>query len=295
MKKIKNEIILILIVAMWGLSFSLTKPILNQMTVFNFLAYRFLIGGGMLFIILWIRGQIRMNQQVINSGIWTGILMFSAYYCHMVGLKMTSISNNAFIVGSSLIFIPFALKLLYKETVGVLTLLQIIIATFGLAIITLFGQKGGLNLGDYITLLGTIIFAIFTVVVEKSVRKYDVNSFTTVQLLTVGFLSLIMTTFQGEFVIHLPVVDFLNLIFMGIVLTGLFFFLLNQLQRDLSAASVTIIYTLEPFFAAVFAWLILREQAGLNVLAGGMLIMLSVLLPALQEMITTRQKRYEYP
>ena len=278
MKKSYAEISLIIIVALWGLSFSLTKPLLSKVGVFNFLTYRFLIGGLMLVLILAVTKNLKFNKSLVKSGIVSGVLLFIAFYGHMEGLKHTTVAKNAFIVGSSVIFIPILIYLLQKKKSSYMTLLQTTLAVLGLAMITLVSMSV-VNKGDIITLFGTAIYALYTIKVEKSVREHRTDVFTAVQLTTVGILSLVATL-----LFETPTMDFtpnewLSIAFLSIVLTGFFYYLLNNIQSVLSASNVTLIFTFEPFFATLFGWMFLKEAVGINVFIGGALIILSVLLP----------------
>lgn len=279
MKKIKWELSLIIIVALWGLSFSLTKPLLSKMGVFNFLAYRFVIGGGILMIILAITKNIKLSKEVIKSGITSGILLFAAFYCHMEGLKFTSISKNAFLVGSSVVFIPIAVYMIKKEKSSRLTLIQMVISLVGLGMITLISSRGGLNYGDVITAIGSLIYAFYTVLAEKSVRQHHVGTFTGIQLSTVGILSLGSTLAFEEVTTQFSGFEWLTILFLAVVLTGIFYGILGMVQKNLSAASVCVIFTLEPFFATIFGWVLFGEIITLTTVTGGLLILIAVLLP----------------
>ena len=280
MKKIKYEAVLILLVAMWGLSFSLTKPLLSKISVFNFLTYRFLGGGLVLVLLLLLTKRLKISKSLIKSASISGILLFVAYYCHIEGLKHTSIAKNAFIVGSTVIFIPAVVYIKTKLKTEMMTWIQTIIAISGLALITLT-DISTINKGDVITLIGTIIFAVYTVSIEENVKHYETDVFTAVQLMVVGILSLIFTvTFESPSFTFTGT-EWLTLAFLSFVLTGVFYYLLNGIQGKLSSSNVTIIYTFEPFFAVLFGWLFLKEAVSSHVIIGGFLIVISVVLPYL--------------
>ncbi|MCH4888402.1 DMT family transporter [Acidaminobacter sp. JC074] len=280
MKNIKYEAFLIAVVAMWGLSFGLTKPLLANLGVFNFLTIRFIGGGLSLMLLLMVTKRFNPNKSLIKAAVTSGFLLFAMYYCHMEGLKYTSVAKNAFIVGSTVIFIPAVVYIRTRVKTDRLTWFQTIIAILGLALITL-NDFSSLNRGDFITLIGTIIFAVYTVSIEHNVKKYDTDVFTAVQLTTVGvFSSIFMFAFET------PNFDFtgsewLTLAFLSLVLTGAFFYFLNIIQGKLSSSTVTLIFTLEPFFAVIFAWMLLKEAITMHVVTGGILIILSVSLPYL--------------
>jgi len=293
MKKNLASFSLTFVVMLWGLSFALTKPLLSYMGVFNFLSYRFVIGGVVLAIFLVIRRDFNFSKDMMRDAILAGAMFFAVFGLQTLGLKHTSIAKNAFIVGSSAIFIPFVKIVIFKTKQDMSTWLQVLFATTGLALITLTGPSGSLNFGDIVTLIGTILFAYYTIFIEQRINKYDILSFTTVQLLTVGCLSM-----AGMILFEIPTLPhstphLVSIISMGIFLTGFAYIVSNMSQRVISALSVTIIYTLEPFFAAIFGWVILSEVITSNMLIGAVLIFSSMLIPTVLDQRGQKRKTAE--
>lgn len=280
MKKNWPTFALISVVVLWGLSFSMTKPLLDYMGVFTFLTYRFLIGGISLLAFLLVTRRFTMNKRLLTEGILAGLLLFSAFVLHTLGLKYTSISKNAFIVGSSVIFIPLIKIIAYKIKQGLSQWLQVLLAAGGLALITLNGPGGSINFGDTVSLAGTLIFAYYTLFIETKIKNHRPLVFTAVQLLVVGLLSFgFMTLFETP-VVPYSSFDLISILLMGIILTGFAYVVANICQGKLSALHVTIIYTLEPLFASIFGWVLLSEYISANTYIGAVLILMSMLIPS---------------
>ncbi len=228
---------------------------------------------------------------MMKDGVIAGGMFFLVFGLQTLGLKHTSIAKNAFIVGGSAIFIPFVKIIIFKTKQDMSTWLQVLFATTGLALITLTGPSGSLNFGDMVTLIGTALFAYYTIFIEQRINKYDILSFTTVQLLTVGLLSLAgMIVFESP-TLPQSTTHWISVVSMGIFLTGFAYIVSNMSQRVISALSVTIIYTLEPFFAAVFGWIILSESITTNMLFGAVLIFTSMLIPTGLEQYSQKRKK----
>jgi len=291
MKKIHYELLMLLVVALWGSSFALTKPLLDKMGVFNFLAYRFIIGGLVLLLFLLATKKFIVNKEVLKSGITTGVLIFITFYFHNIGLKYTSIANNAFIVGSSVIFIPIIQYLIFKKKASSTIILQTITAIIGLALITLLNTKSQMNFGDIITLAGTVVYSFYTIIVQDHVRKFSVNVFVTIQLLTVGILSLISTFIFEKPTMDLAANEWINIIFLAVVITSIAYYLLSVVQKHLEATNVGLIFTLEPFFAVLFSWVFYHEIISLNMLIGGTLIFISMIMPYMSKKPYAIKKR----
>ncbi|WP_432663101.1 DMT family transporter [Wukongibacter baidiensis] len=279
MKRWKAEVIMILVVALWGVSFSLTKPILEDIEVFNFMAFRFLIGGCLLSIMLLLLGRMKIEREQLLGGAITGAVLFLAFAFHTIGLKYTSIAKNAFIVGSNVIFVPFIATFIRKQKQTRLTWAGTYLAILGLALVTLEGRQSNINFGDLMTLVGSIILAYYIILVEEYVKKYDATVIAAIQICTVGVLSLIVSLIIETPTISLSPQAWRGMLFLGVVCTAVAYLAANIIQKYIPATKMALIYTLEPIFAALFGWIFMSEVIGLQAMIGAMLIVISVAMP----------------
>ncbi|HSN66845.1 MAG TPA: DMT family transporter [Fusibacter sp.] len=284
MKHTLAELMLLISVAFWGSSFALTKPLLDTMGVFTFMASRFVVGGVILVLALLILGKFKPDKQQIKGGIITGVLLFLAFIFHTYGLKYTTVAKNAFIVGSNVIFVPIILTLIMKKAQSKIVWLSTSIALVGLALITLDGAQGGLNIGDLITVIGTVIVAFYILRVEAYVKQGNPLNIATIQVLTVGLLSLI-----PAFIFESPIADLSiqtltplmirNLLILSIGCTSIAYLLANYAQSIVSASRTALLYVFEPLFGAFLGWLILGEVVGIQGIIGALLITFATIMP----------------
>jgi drug/metabolite transporter (DMT)-like permease len=293
MKKGKAEIIMVVIVAMWGLSFSLTKPILRDIEIFNFMALRFLIGGFILSSILFLSGRLRfIREQLIGGGI-TGGVLFLGFVFHTIGLKYTTVAKNAFIVGSSVVFVPFMSTYIGKQKQSLIIWVGTCMAILGLALVTLEGHQGGINFGDLMTLIGSVILAYYIILVEEYVKKYDAILIAVTQINVVGLLSLIASFIVEKPTVNLSLEAWKSMLFLGIVCTALAYLLANVCQKHIPATNMALIYTLEPVFAALFGWIFLSESIGIQAVIGAIVIVISAGLPNIDLFIKKMGRRIQ--
>ncbi len=286
MKNTIAELMLLLSVAFWGSSFALTKPLLDSMGVFTFMSSRFVVGGIVLLVALSLLGKFKPNRQQIKGGIITGILLFLAFIFHTYGLKYTTVAKNAFIVGSNVIFVPIILTVIMKQTQSKIVWLSTFIALVGLALVTLDGAQGGLNLGDLITVFGTIIVAFYILNVEKYVKSGNPLNIATIQVMTVGILSIICA-----FIFESPITDLSikvltpimirNMLILSIGCTSIAYLMANYAQSIVSASRTALLYVFEPIFGAFLGWLLLGEVVGIQGIIGAILITFATIMPQL--------------
>jgi len=202
----------------------------------------------------------------------------------MSSFKYTTVAKNAFIVGSNVVFVPIILTFLMKQAQSRIVWFSTLVALLGLALVTLDGAQGGLNIGDLITVLGTVIVAFYILRVEVYVKNGNPLNIATVQVLTVGLLSLILA-----FIFESPITDLSfqaltplmlrNLLILSLGCTSLAYLMANYAQSIVSASRTALLYVFEPIFGAFLGWLLLGEVVGIQGIVGALLITIATIMP----------------
>lgn len=286
MKNIIAEILLLCAVALWGSSFALTKPLLDTMGVFTFMSARFVVGGIILITVLSLLRRFKPTKQQLKGGIITGTLLFLAFIFHTYGLKYTTVAKNAFIVGSNVIFVPIVLTFVYRQRQNKSVWISTVFALVGLGLVTLDGAQGGINIGDMITVIGTMIVAFYILKVDAYVKVGNPLNIATIQVLTVGILSLIPaflfeTPLQDLSLFELSPIAIRNLLILSVGCTSIAYLIANYSQSIVSASRTALLYVFEPIFGAFLGWMLLGEAVGIQGIIGAAIITIATLLPSL--------------
>ena len=139
------------------------------------------------------------------------------------------------------------------------------------------------NLGDLLTLICAVLFAFQVVYVDVFTKKYDYLPMVFVQLLITGVGGFLLTLIFSA--ASLETVRFSltgNLIF-AVVYTSVFASVLATIiqlkyQKVISPTKAGIIYSIEPIFAATFAYFLLNEKISNFGLIGCVLIFSGLIL-----------------
>jgi drug/metabolite transporter (DMT)-like permease len=271
----RAELALLLLAFFWGTTFPLVKIALNFCSPFLFLAIRFVLST----LIIWVvysKKISSLDNATLKAGIILGILLFLGFGFQTVGLKHTAASKSAFITGLFVIMVPPLSVLIVKEKPRLFSLIGVVLAVSGLW--TLTRPKGSeFNIGDLLTLFCAISFSFHVIYVQIYSRLFEFERLVFVQLLTTTILSIpSMFLFEKIKFVYDP-----NLLF-AILVTALFATALgitiqNRMQKDTTATKASVIYTMEPVFAAVFSYLILGEIFGPVGMVGAGLILSGML------------------
>lgn len=285
MKGIQAEIYLLGIVIIWGATFAIVKGILDQIMPFTFLAYRFFWAAFILCLIFWKRLK-NIDKIILGKGFLIGIFLFLGFTFQTVGLKYTTATKAGFITGLSVVLVPIISHFFIKEKISKNSIIGVILAFIGLWFLN-YNSSFNFNFGDFLVLLCAVSFAIHIISVGLYARKVDYVLLVIVQLTTVFVLSFLMALFFERPGIHLyyPSGVWWSIILTGIFATALAFYMQNKFQRYSTATKTAIIFSGEPIFGAIFAYLLLREKVGLIAWIGGLLIIFGMIISQREEKI----------
>ena len=278
MKGIQAEIYLLGIVVIWGSTFAIIKGILDQIMPFTFLAYRFFWAAFILGLIFWKRLK-NIDKIILGKGFLIGIFLFLGFTFQTVGLKYTTATKAGFITGLSVILVPIISHFFIREKISKNSIIGVILAVIGLWFLN-YNSSFIFNFGDFLVLLCAVSFAMHIISVGLYVRKVDYVLLVMVQLTTVFVLSFLMALFFERPGIHLyyPSGVWWSIILTGIFATALAFYMQNKFQRYSTATKTAIIFSGEPIFGAIFAYLLLGEKVGLIAWIGGLLIIFGMII-----------------
>ena len=95
-KQRKADLLLVLITGFWGMSYFLTDLCMTGMTPMSLLAFRFVIGFGVLAIVfrkkMW-----PISRATLKYGVWVGLSLVAVYVFYSYGILNTSLTNAGFI------------------------------------------------------------------------------------------------------------------------------------------------------------------------------------------------------
>ncbi len=278
--KIKAEIYLLGIVVIWGSTFAVVKEVLEQITPFTFLAYRFLVAVLVLGLIFG-RKIKSLNQITLKKGFLIGIFLFLSYAFQTVGLKYTTATKAGFITGLSVVLVPPLAHFFTQEKISRNSTLGVVLAVIGLGFLNYNYDYFNFNRGDFLVLLGALSFALHLITVDRYTKKLDYVLLVIVQLATVWILSWLLALFWEKPGLSLEgysIQVWWSIIWTGVLATALAFYLQNRFQRYSTATRTAIIFSGEPLFGAIFAHLLLGEEVGLLAGVGGLMIILGMII-----------------
>ncbi|SFB75314.1 EamA-like transporter family protein [Polaromonas sp. OV174] len=272
--------ILVLITFVWGGTFLVVQTALQWSGAYTLVGARFLIAALLLAAVL--RGKLRGITRIeYIAGSLMGINLFFAYTLQTLGLQSISSSKSAFLAALYVPLVPVLQLLWFRKWPTAGAAIGIALAFVGL---TLLASPGSMSLtlgkGEILTMLGTIAIAAEILLIAHFSPRCDPRRLAFVPLLVAGVLALLAAAGIQE-----PVPSFTPGLFACVgalaLASALIQFGMNWAQRFVSATRATLIYAMEPVWAALVGAMA-GERLGLWGLTGGAMIVLAVLVSELR-------------
>ncbi len=264
---------LILVTAVWGVTFVQVKDAVAIYPLFPFLALRF----GIASLTLALPGAARVRVLVrggVAAAALAGGLLAAGYVLQTAGLERTSVSSAGFVTGMYVVLTPLLALACFRIRVGGWAWLGVALATAGLALLA--GIHGGSIGGDLLVLGGAAVYSLQIVLMERFAPRYDALGFTLVEML-VSFAGLAVAAVPTAAVPHGWTV-WGALLVTGIFASAFGFLVQTWAQQLTSATRTALVFTLEPVWAALFGYTLAGDRLGARGWVGCVVIMAGIVL-----------------
>lgn len=292
--KVLFNVIAIIVVSIWGITFISTKSLLlSGLAPEEIFFIRFLIAYiGICFISSkkLFCDSISDEIRIFLTGITGGSLYF---YTENTALEFTHTSNVSFIVCTTplltvlllLIINPFFKS---SERVVIKNLSLFLFGTF-LALsgmfLLIFNGHFILKLspkGDLIALLAAISWAFYSILIKSLLNKYG-SAFVTRKVFFYGLITILpILVTRGDTFLHTDIIftlkPLLNLLFLGVIASLICFVLWNKVINVIGTVSSSNYIYLNPIFTMIGASFFLHEKMTWVSAIGSGLILLGVFL-----------------
>ena len=279
-KSIIAVLLLILTTVLWGTSFILTKLITEDVPIFLYMGLRFGIaffGFTPLFFHLK-----NLNKRAILMSFVTGMIYFFGFAIQTLGLQTTTAGKAGFVTGLSAIMVPFMIWFGFKKPLSKRIWGAVVLSIVGMAFLE---GESGIIVGDLIVLISAFFWALYIVYNDKYVPLVDIYSYSMIQIGVISCMSFISSLIFMESYASLSFSPSFwgILVYMGIGVMTLTILFQNWSQQYQGPTQTAIIFTLEPVFAAFFAFIIRNEILSLFGWLGCSIIFIAILITVLKK------------
>lgn len=284
----RAEFFLLLCAILWGATFVTIKSIVLE-SPFLLVGIRFAIAGLLYFPVF----LISKNKSItgFRSGMILGLWVFAGYSFQTVGLATIDASRSAFIT-HILVAFTFPLQWIFMKKKPMLSSwLALIILVPGAYL--LLGSSDTVSdlTGDLFTLACAFAFAMNITLIPYFQNQSTEQELIFYQMLLTSILSFTVAGIRQE---PFPVLDaefVIGMAFLAVVATLLTLFLQVRYQKQTTPARAAILFSMEPVFATVFAFILLSEVfTGIEWIGAG-LILIGVLVSEITPAYLSRRNQ----
>lgn len=253
----------------WGTTFVLVKDTISSVSPAALVGWRFALSAACL--LPWVVRRPNPWAHARES-MALGAILLVLYTTQTAGLAYTTASNSGFITGLFVFFVPLLLLVFLRRPPTSVQWAAAALAIGGLWLLT--GGSVGFNRGDALTLIAAVAYAAHLLATD-AVAKRDADAvlLTFHQFWFCALGAFAVALFQGA-PLQVPTAKAWGAVwFLALVPNLSAFFIQIEAQKRVPPLKVSLIFSLEPVFAALIAWTAGGEDfSGRKALGGGLIL-----------------------
>ncbi len=273
----RAELALVGVTIIWGTTFVIVKSALADVSTFLFLALRFSIAAIALAFIY----RRAFRRAALGPGLLAGGLLFTAYVFQTLGLELTTPSKSAFLTGLSIPLVPLASSLVYRNKPRLVEVAGILVATFGMMLMTLPAVATApfaISRGDLLSFLCAVTFALHIVVIAHFSPIMGFESLAVIQIAVAAAAGLVLSPFAEPVRFHLTAGTVMAVLITGLLATAVAFTTMAWAQQYTSATRAALIFAVEPVVAWLTSYVLTGETMAFRGKVGAAVILAGILL-----------------
>ena len=281
---------LIVVTAVWGVTFVQVRDAVAIYPLFAFLAVRFVIAA--LTLAVPAAPRVRaLGRTGVVAGAFLGLLLASGYALQTAGLERTTVASTGFITGMYVVLTPLIALALFRTRIGLWAWVGVVVATIGLAMLS--GIHAGSTTGDLLVLAGAAVYSLQIVLMERYAPLYDAVAFTFAEMLAAAVGLIVVAVALGDLSVPRGWTVWGALLVTGVFASALAFLVQTWAQRRTSATRTALAFAMEPVWTAFFGYTLAGDRLGTLGWTGCAVIMVGILLaePAAARALVSRTRK----
>jgi drug/metabolite transporter (DMT)-like permease len=260
--------------AIWGASYVVSKSLVDRYDPLSILAVRFAIGTAVL-LVLRPRAVLELPKASRRHAAIIGVLVGAAQVPHYFGVRASTASAAAFLIGTYVVMTPAVDRLLYGVRATRTTVAGTVLALCGLA---LFASGGTVSLlGITLCLAAAVLYAVQVSTLGAWVPPTNLWGFTTITMAGITAVVAVPALLRG---IEVPSTstDWLRLMYLALMAGVAAVALQAWGLRRVAATQAAVIMVMEPVWATGLAVTLTGEPLTWQLLVGGAVLLLANLV-----------------
>lgn len=272
-------------VIVWGFSFIVTKYALDEIKPVTIIFLRQLLGIMFLTAIaIKQKSSFAVSRKDFSWILLLGLITSLHLWIQVTGLQYTSASNTGWIIGITPVFMIILGFIFFKERAGLQQALGILVSFSGLLLLVSKGDFTKIDLiqnkGDLLIITSSFTWAVYSITSKKATLNYSplmatLYLFVIMAIVTAPFT---LNSYDISAVLSLSARGWLSILFLGVLCSGVGYYLWAQTLNEMSASRAGAFLYIEPFVTFFSAAVFLNEHLNLITFFSGIIIIAGVIL-----------------
>ena len=233
--------------------------------------WRMLFGAIILWFISIFKKQTPLNKTQLKYTILAGIMLGIHFALFFGSIKLTTIANATFLGTLAPLFTFSIEKFILKRNHSKFLLIGLITAILGAIIIisNQFDFSSKHTIGNFLAISCSIFLGLGFIISENVRKESGTISYSRTLFLTAAITLFFISIFTQSNLIGYSKIDFIGLLFLGIIPTlfghGLMYYSIKHVSPTIVASTPMG----EPIIASFLAWFLFKELIGGTIIIGG--------------------------
>ncbi len=271
--QLRADLSLLLVSLLWGMSYFLMDVSLTEVSAFMLNTYRFL-GAFFLAVVFSFKWLTGLTKETVIMAAIIGLALSGVYIGATTAVLYTSLSNTGFLCALAVVFTPLLGRVFKKTKLTMQMKVVVVMALIGIALLSITDEFTVAS-GDLLAIGASLCYAIMILTVDTAVKNPKINPYHlgVMQLGFTGFYFLVITIFLGDLAMPTSPSVLGSIVFLAIFCTGVSFIAQSVAQKYTTPVRVGVIFSTEPVFAGVAAFVFAGEILTIRAYIGAAILL----------------------
>lgn len=294
MKRMKNNVMLLLAAFIWGCAFVAQSVGMEYVGPFTFNSVRNIIGSLVLVPVIFLMDGLKKkggmseeelrqrrgdNRTLLTGGICCGLILAVASSLQQFGLMFTTVGKAGFITAMYIVLVPI-LNIFIGKRIRPLILFCVAVSVAGLYFLCMT-EKLSLGIGDLFVLVCAFVFSLHIMTIDHFSPLVDGVRMSAIQFLTCGIVCAVPMLLFEHPDFSAVLTAWMPILYTGVMSSGVGYTLQILGQRDADPTVASLLMSLESVFSVLAGWVLLGQTLSLREMFGCVLMFAAIILAQL--------------